>query len=137
MKTEVIEQALILSNNYRRVADQILRERLGVTYAKFLVLIQIYEGHNTSKIISKNLGKTEASISRQITILEKESAIKRKNNQMDDRVKVIALTKKGARVLKNCNKVIDGYFGDKISKINKKDEILKTLKSINKDMTRL
>ncbi|MEK7626191.1 MAG: hypothetical protein AAB423_02450 [Patescibacteria group bacterium] len=137
MKAEVIEQALILSNNYRRVTDQILRERLGITYAKFLILVQINEGHNTSNIISKNLGKTEASISRQIAMLEKELIIKRKNNRTDDRVKVIALTKKGALVLKNCNKVIDGYFNNKISKINKKDEIIKTLKTINKDMTKL
>ncbi len=137
MKADVIEQALILSNNYRRVADQILRERLGITYAKFLILVQINEGHNTSNIISKNLGKTEASISRQIAMLEKELIIKRKNNRTDDRVKVIALTKKGALVLKNCHKVIDGYFNNKISKINKKDEIIKTLKTINKDMTKL
>lgn len=137
MKTEVIEQAIILSNNYRRVTDQVLRERLGMTYAKFLILMQIFEGHNTSNIISKNLGKTEASISRQITMLEKELIITRKNNSADDRVKVIALTKKGALVLKNCHKVIDSYFSDKISKINKKEEILKSLKSINKDMTRL
>lgn len=137
MKTELIQQVLILSNNYLRVADQVLRERLGMTYAKFLVLEQIYLGNNTSNVISKNLGKTEASISRQITSLEKELLIRRKLKETDDRLKIIKLTRKGSLILRNCHKVIDGFFGSKTSDLKSKDNLIKTLRIVNQDISQL
>lgn len=137
MKTELIKQVLILSNNYLRVADQVLRERLGLTYAKFLVLEQINLGNNTSNVISKSLGKTEASISRQITSLEKDHLIKRRVKDTDDRLKIIKLTRKGSLVLKNCHKVIDSYFEPKTSDLKSRDNLIKTLKIVNKDISRL
>ncbi len=137
MKTELIKQVLILSNNYLRVADQVLRERLGLTYAKFLVLEQINLGNNTSNVISKSLGKTEASISRQITSLEKDHLIKRRVKDTDDRLKIIKLTRKGSLVLKNCQKVIDSYFEPKTSDLKSRDNLIKTLKIVNKDISRL
>ncbi|MEK9196023.1 MAG: winged helix DNA-binding protein [Patescibacteria group bacterium] len=137
MSSRLIEQVLILSNNYKRVADQVLRERLGLTYAKFLVLEQINLGNNTSNVISKNLGKTEASISRQITSLEKDHLIKRRVKETDDRLKIIKLTRKGSLVLKNCHKVIDTYFDSKTTTIKSKDNLIKTLKTVNEDIAQL
>ena len=137
MSSRLIEQVLILSNNYKRVADQVLRERLGLTYAKFLVLEQINLGNNTSNVISKNLGKTDASISRQITSLEKDHLIKRRVKETDDRLKIIKLTRKGSLVLKNCHKVIDTYFDSKTTTIKSKDNLIKTLKTVNEDIAQL
>ncbi|OGL30562.1 hypothetical protein A3F37_01690 [Candidatus Saccharibacteria bacterium RIFCSPHIGHO2_12_FULL_41_12] len=137
MNTGLIDQVLIFANNFSRISDQVLRERLGFTYAKFLVLQQIYQGNNISHMISKNLGKTEASVSRQIAILEKELLIKRKINNSDDRQKIIYLTKKGTLVLKNCHKAINAYFDSKTSDINCKDKTVNELISINKEIANL
>lgn len=125
-----------LGNNYTRLTDQVLRERLSVTYAQFSVLDCIRRGANNASILSGQLGKTEASISRQVHILQAKGLLERNNNEDDDRYKILSLTDQGFDSVNTCYKVIDSFFATKILSNKKAMKVTNQLVEIDKNLSK-
>jgi len=85
----------LLANKY----DKLLIEQLGVSYSQYKVLVQFKENSIIRQnIIAKNLGQTEASITRQLHILNSKGLILKSYDPKNRKVRVVTLTKLGYKI---------------------------------------
>ena len=79
--------------------DQLLLEQLGIGYSQYKVLL-LFSGDNIIKqnLIAKNLGQTEASISRQLKIMTSKGLITRIYDPKNSKSKIVNLTLLGQRI---------------------------------------
>jgi DNA-binding MarR family transcriptional regulator len=82
-----------------RAADRIIREREGLSYARFMILFWICEvGPSTQRDIAGRLGVTEPSVSRMISVLADHRLVRRepaKGNRHS-----LALTPEGRAIVR-------------------------------------
>lgn len=117
-----------------RESDQILQEQFGIGLSQYKILT-VVQAHSEiqQKAIAQRLGQTEASISRQITLLQQQNMILSFKNPDNQREHLAGLTMKGARVIAAADKVLTGYHETFFSGLSEKQqqklsEMLKRLK---------
>jgi DNA-binding MarR family transcriptional regulator len=82
-----------------RAADRILREREGLSYARFMILFWIGElGPSTQRDIAARLGVTEPSVSRMIAVLADLRLLTREPVKGNRRA--LALTAEGRAIVR-------------------------------------
>ena len=89
-------------------ADENLKAQAGIGFAQFKVLEAV--GSNMlakQNLIASQLDQTEASISRQIKILQKKSLINVASVMGNRRARELSLTEKGEELLLQCVEVLD------------------------------
>ncbi len=113
-------------------ADQILLERFGIGFSQFKILLCL-EQHSgiPQKQIADDLNQTEASISRQISILYRKGMVVLKSGK-DIRQNLVYPTNLGIEIIAKGSRALQNYsepiFEDFNSKQKKNfDEILKNL----------
>jgi DNA-binding MarR family transcriptional regulator len=93
-----------------RDSDQILLEQLGVGYAQYKILRVIQPGLPVKqRFIAATLGQTEASISRQIDLLDNRKLITKRVDPNSKRVRLIQITAKGKKITEASNEVLDRF----------------------------
>lgn len=99
-----------LSAVFTRESDQILQEQLGIGFSQYKILSTLAENPATQqKHIAFALGQTEASISRQIKLLQRRGFIESKRNPNNRREHLTALTIKGIRITEAAQSVLTNY----------------------------
>ena len=123
----------LLTNKY----DQLLLKELGIGYSQYKLLVQ-FKGDRIIKqnIIAKNLGQTEASITRQIKILSLKGLITRDRDPKNKKVKVVILTLLGHRIQQATRNIIIRQNHDFLVDLEAKGQ-LKLLFNLNKLHNRL
>lgn len=92
-----------------RLDDQVLQERLGIGFSQFkLMMVLQKKPHIQQKQIAKSLNQTEASISRQIKLLQEKGLLQTKLNPHNRREHVTTLTTKGQRFTDEANNILAG-----------------------------
>lgn len=89
-------------------ADESLKTQVGCGFAQYKVLEAI--GRNSlakQNMIAELLDQTEASISRQIKILEKRSLIVVATVMGNKRARELSLTEQGEQLLQQCEGILD------------------------------
>ncbi len=89
-------------------ADENLKAQAGIGFAQFKVLEAV--GSNMlakQNLIASQLDQTEASISRQIKILQKKSLINVASVMGNRRARELSLTEKGEELLLQCVEILD------------------------------
>jgi DNA-binding MarR family transcriptional regulator len=89
-------------------ADEALRTQVGIGFAQYKVLEAI--GRNMlakQNLIAELLDQTEASVSRQVKILEKKGFIIVGTVMNNRRAKELSLTEKGEESLGHCEEALD------------------------------
>jgi len=89
-------------------SDESLKAQVGIGFAQFKVLEAI--GRNTlakQNMIAQLLDQTEASISRQIKILEKKNLISVASVMGNKRARELSLTEKGEELLRQSAEILD------------------------------
>ncbi len=89
-------------------ADEALRAQVGIGFAQYKVLEAI--GRNMlakQNIIAELLDQTEASVSRQVKILEKKGLIIVGTVMNNRRAKELSLTERGEEFLRHCEEALD------------------------------
>ena len=89
-------------------ADESLKKQVGIGFAQYKVLEAI--GRNAlakQNMIAELLDQTEASISRQIKILEKKDLIVVATVMGNKRARELTLTDKGEELLQQCEQILD------------------------------
>lgn len=105
-----------------KIADVLLRKELNITYSKFLVLMSVgYCPNKSQKCIADHLDHTEAAVSRQISILEKEGLVKIKLNNDNKREKLVDITKKGEELLEKSFEILSQATDNLLSTLNKEE----------------
>ena len=89
-------------------ADENLKAQAGIGFAQFKVLEAV--GSNMlakQNLIASQLDQTEASISRQIKILQKKSLINVASVMGNRRARELSITEKGEELLLQCVEILD------------------------------
>ena len=92
---------------FEKKADQLLRAELGIGFAQYKVIEAIH--HNSlakQNTVAKLLDQTEASISRQIRILQKKGLITVNSVMGNKRAKELALTRVGEDISRQAEQIL-------------------------------
>ena len=112
--------------------DSILLNQLGVSYSQYKVLSQFSENIIIrQKTIAENLGQSEASISRQLKIMNNRGLISKSYDPDNKKTIIINLTLQGLRIKKSADGIIQSQNVRTLDKINLKDQT-KLLANLNK-----
>lgn len=104
-----------------RESDQILLEQLGIGLAQYKILTSLHESAKTQqRAIASQLGQTEASISRQIKILEGKGMLVVSRNPENLREHRSQLTIKGLRVIEAAETSLKRYHRSVFAHLSKK-----------------
>lgn len=91
-----------------KLADEALRQNLDIGFAQFKVLEAIHHNELAKQnLIAELLDQTEASISRQIKILQKKGLIHANSVMGNKRAKELSLTRVGEDIVRQSQEVID------------------------------
>ncbi len=112
-----------LSFLLEKAADDALKKQLDIGYAQYKVLEAV--NHNTlarQNTVAEMLDQTEASISRQVRILEKKGLIKISDVMGNRRSKELSLTTVGEEMVQNAGETIVMSQEKFFSKIGQNDK---------------
>ncbi len=107
-----------------RESDQILLEQLGIGLAQYKILTSLHESAKPQqRAIAVQLGQTEASISRQIKILEGKGMLVVSRNPENLREHRTQLTVKGLRVIEAAEASLRRYHRGVFAHLSKKQHV--------------
>lgn len=123
-----------LSTSLDRQSDLFLQDRLDIGFSQFKILMALQQKQGVQqKEIAAKLGQTEASVSRQIRMLEDVGFIKTSPGPRDKRQKVTQLTAKGERVISRAIIALNNFHSptfDSLS-VNEKEQFQSILKKLH------
>lgn len=91
-----------------RQSDEALRERLGIGYSQFKILMAAkHRSGLKQNDIASYLGQTEASVSRQIKLMKANGLLSVQVDPANRRSRSIVLTDKGGQMGKECVAVLE------------------------------
>lgn len=106
-----------------RNSDQILQEQLGIGFSQFKILLILQQKSGVQqKQIATALGQTEASISRQIRLLQDVGMLTSVINPSNRRRHIIQLTPKGLKVNDRAMQILNGYHSPVFARLNEKQQ---------------
>ena len=99
-----------VSSLFAKQLDQVLLEQLGIGYAQFKVL-RVLMDHGTvgQHHIAKELGQTEASISRQMRLLQDDGFVRSETDPHNRRQRLSLLTHKGRRFVLAADQLLEQF----------------------------
>ncbi len=108
-----------------RQADQVLQERLGIGMAQFKIL-GLLERHPgmPQNVLAARLGQTEASISRQMKVLQEKGMLEVMVNPKNRRQHNAATTPKGMKLTAAAREVLATYHAPVFAQFNEKQQRL-------------
>ena len=115
-------------------ADQLLLEQLGIGYSQYRVMVLLTLNVPIKQIeIATRIDQTEASISRQIKLLEGKSLILKTLNPKNKRIRWIRLTPLGFRLITSAKSLIVNRNHELLQNLDKKSQkqIFSSLETIN------
>lgn len=129
-----------LSSNLSRKYDQLLLERYGIGFSQYRILQLIHDSpSNSQRTISKYLGTTEASVSRQVQIMIGMGLIERVVNQANKRENLVRISRKGARFVDDMDNALYQRMSKLLAeiKLSKLKQLNSTLDAISAELDNL
>lgn len=106
-----------------REGDQTLQEQLGVGLSQYKILSTLHEHPRLQqRTIAQMLGQTEASISRQIKLLQQKAMLIAPKNPNNRREHIASLTPKGVRIVEAAEKVLENYHRSFLKGLSTKNQ---------------
>lgn len=106
-----------------RLGDQVLQERLGVGFSQFkLMMVLEKKPHIQQKQIAEALNQTEASISRQIKLLQEKGLLQTTVSPKNRREHITTLTPKGVRFTEEAVRVLEEYYQPLLDGLSSKQQ---------------
>lgn len=94
-----------------RAADQILKERLGTTYSRFLTLLTLQRlGSATQRELAAELGVSEPSVSRSVPLLTKEGLLTATSVPGEGNRRRVELTAVGEKLVDEAADILEDSF---------------------------
>lgn len=102
-----------------RESDALLQEQLGIGLSQYKILMVVQKHPDVQqKVIAEQLRQTEASVSRQIKILQQRGMIMSLKNPNNQREHLAGLTIKGARFITMADKILTSYHQTFFSRLS-------------------
>lgn len=96
-----------------RAADQILKERLGTTYSRFLTLLTLQRlGSATQRELAAELGVSEPSVSRSVPLLTKEGFLTATSVPGEGNRRRVELTAVGEKLVDEAADILEDSFAE-------------------------
>lgn len=106
-----------------RQSDQVLQERLGIGMSQFKILSMLkWQPGVTQRDLADYLGQTEASISRQIKLLQQKALLVSHIDPAERRRHLTALTNKGVKITLAAEEVLAEYHAPMLAKLNPREQ---------------
>ncbi len=106
-----------------RQNDQILQERLGVGFSQFKIMkVLERKPHIRQKQIAEALGQTEASVSRQIRLLQEKGLLQSTVSPQNRREHITTLTPKGVRFTEEAIRILANYYEPVFGRLTEKQQ---------------
>jgi DNA-binding MarR family transcriptional regulator len=110
-----------------KLAEDQLKEKLGITFSLFRILIAIDNKTVSQCEIARYWEMTEAAVSRQIDILDEKGFISREKDKENRRQNNLSLTETGKKILKQSVDVLEETHAKMYQNLDKKElELLET-----------
>lgn len=93
-----------------RVADGLLREAAGLSYARFLALLAVRECGGTQRDMARWLGLSEPSTSRMVRVLAEDGLLEVKTLAGQGNRRQVQLTAKGDELIDRCGELLEARF---------------------------
>ncbi len=93
-----------------RVADGLLRETAGVSYARFLALFAVRECGGTQRDMARWLGLSEPSASRMVRVLAGDGLLEVTTLAGQGNRRQVRLTAKGDELVDRCGELLEARF---------------------------
>jgi DNA-binding MarR family transcriptional regulator len=108
-------------------SDQILQEQLGIGLSQFKILMVLeWNPRIQQKAIANSLGQTEASVSRQISLLKAKGLLVTKTDPNNRRKHITAPTPLGMQVTEAATAIMRRSFGPEFSNLGE-DQLLQLI----------
>lgn len=121
-----------LSSVIAKQADQVLQEQLGIGLSQFKILMVLeWNPRVQQKAIADSLGQTEASISRQIKLLESKGLIATKLDPQNRRKHLTAPTLVGMQITEAASAILRRNFGPEFAAMGE-DQLLQLITGLQK-----
>lgn len=120
-----------------RESDQILMEQLGIGLSQYKILSSIHEQSRIQqKTIANMLGQTEASISRQVKLLQERDMLISRKNPQNQREHITELTPRGLRLIEAAEKVLANFHNKFFVGLTSKqqDQLAEILAALHRDV---
>lgn len=106
-----------------RQSDQVLQEQLGVGFSQFKILLILDKGIGVQqRDIAIKLGQTEASISRQIKLMQESGLITSEAAPNNRRQRITRLTPKGKRLTDKAMEILNSYHSPIFARLSAKQQ---------------
>jgi DNA-binding MarR family transcriptional regulator len=115
--------------------DQLLQEQLGIGLSQYRILTALeWNPRVQQKIIANNLGQTEASVSRQVSLLSQKGLLIIKRDATNHRKHIITATPKGMQLTEAANAIIRRSMGPEYASLGEDQlqQLIASLQSLHK-----
>src|SRR3989344_4117478 len=103
-----------------KLADRVLRDKLGLTFSQFKILMAIDHRDACQKDVAKFWDMTEAAVSRQVDLLLQKKLIVKTENSGNRRQFLLKLTGVGDKLLTKSFKLVDDKYDEIYSHVDQK-----------------
>ncbi len=106
-----------------RHSDQVLQEQLGIGFSQFKILMALqWNLNDQQRQIAERLGQTEASISRQIKLLQGQGLLTSTVSPHNRREHITRPTDKGIRLTDKAMEILNAYHAPMFDKLSEKQQ---------------
>jgi DNA-binding MarR family transcriptional regulator len=106
-------------------SDQVLQEQLGIGLSQYKILMVLeWNPRVQQKAIADSLGQTEASVSRQISLLKEKSLLVSKADPQNRRKHITTPTPLGMQLTEAANGIMRRSFGQDFANLGE-DQLMK------------
>jgi DNA-binding MarR family transcriptional regulator len=121
-----------LSSVMGRQGDQILQEQLGIGSSQYKILMVLeWSPRVQQKVIADSLGQTEASISRQVSILEKKGLVATRPDAANKRKHIVIPTTLGMQITEAATNSLRRSFGPEFAALGD-DQLMQLIAGLQK-----
>jgi DNA-binding MarR family transcriptional regulator len=104
-----------------RQADQVLQEQLGIGLSQFKILMVLeWNPYVQQSSIAESLGQTEASVSRQIKLLQAKGLLTSRQDPENRRKHITSPTPMGMQITEAASAIMRRSFGPEFSQLGEK-----------------
>jgi len=113
-------------------SDQVLREQLGIGLSQYRILMVLEWNPRTGqKAIAETLGQTEASVSRQIKLLQKKGLLVSRQDPQNRRKHITAPSPMGMQITEAATNILRRSFGPQFAGLGE-DHLLQLITNLQR-----
>jgi DNA-binding MarR family transcriptional regulator len=113
-------------------ADQMLLEQLGIGFSQYKILMVLeWNPRVQQRVIAESLGQTEASISRQIKLLQARNLLEAKPDKQNKRKHITTPTTLGMQVTEAATAIMRRNFGPEFARLGE-DQLLNLISGLQR-----